>query len=318
MIVETIIIGGMIVAGAGAAITALSSMIYNVKEKQEVVLESFGKYTKTEKNPGLRFKAPWPFATIAKRVSTALYEMQENLQTKTKDDIFVTLPIKMHLQVDDVKKFHYESNDPMTQVKSRVAATVKQLTSNMDFAELYQARQTISDKVRENVGEEIKRLYGVALIDVIVDEPHAPAEIQTSYNNVKASERNMLATKNNAEAKKIEIIAEAEAHKEAQRLDGEGIAAQRSAIFANYAQQFNNLAKEGMSQDMAHQVITLAMQNDTIRDAARSGNVIVTNANANDILTQMQTLSKTLTKPHGGANDDHPKAAPAVIKPAAP
>jgi len=97
MIVETIIIGGIIVAGAGAAITALSSMIYNVKEKQEVVLESFGKYTKTEKNPGLRFKAPWPFATVAKRVSTALYEMQENLQTKTKDDIFVTLPIKMHL-----------------------------------------------------------------------------------------------------------------------------------------------------------------------------------------------------------------------------
>jgi regulator of protease activity HflC (stomatin/prohibitin superfamily) len=313
MIVESIIIGSAIVAG----VTTLSSMIFNVKEKEEVIIESFGKYTKTEKSSGLRFKAPWPFASVAERVSTALYEMKEDLQTKTKDDIFVTLPIKMHLQVLDTKKFHYESNDPMKQVMSRVAATVKQLTSQMDFAELYQARQTISDKVRENVGAEIEKLYGVSLVDVIVDEPHAPAEIQASYNNVKASERNMLATKNNAEARKIEIIAEAEARKEAQRLDGEGIAAQRSAIFANYAQQFNNLAKEGLTQEMAHQVITLAMQNDTIRDAAKNGNTIVTNANANDILAQMQTLKTTLTKPHGGANDDHPKPAPAQ-KPAAP
>jgi regulator of protease activity HflC (stomatin/prohibitin superfamily) len=317
--IETAIIAG-VVALAGTAWGA--TMIMNVKEKQEVIIESFGKYVKTVKDAGLKFKAPWPFAKVAERVSTALYEMKEDLQTKTKDDIFVTLPIKMHLQVEDTKKFHYESNDPMKQVMSRVAATVKQLTSQMDFAELYQARQTISDKVRENVGKEIEALYGVKLVDVIVDEPHAPAEIQASYNNVKASERNMLATKNNAEAHKIEIIAEAEARKEAQRLDGEGIAAQRSAIFANYAQQFNKLAKEGLTEEMAHQIITLAMQNDTIRDAAKGGNVIITSADANDVLSKMQALGKTLTKPTNAkpANDDPASEIPAAaqMKPKAP
>lgn len=135
--IETAIIAG-VVALAGTAWGA--TMIMNVKEKQEVIIESFGKYVKTVKDAGLKFKAPWPFAKVAERVSTALYEMKEDLQTKTKDDIFVTLPIKMHLQVEDTKKFHYESNDPMKQVMSRVAATVKQLTSQMDFAELYQAR----------------------------------------------------------------------------------------------------------------------------------------------------------------------------------
>ncbi|MEZ0224202.1 MAG: SPFH domain-containing protein [Alphaproteobacteria bacterium] len=317
--IETAIIAG-VVALAGTAWG--STMIMNVKEKQEVIIESFGKYVKSIKEAGLRLKAPWPFQSVAERVSTALYEMKEDLQTKTKDDIFVTLPIKMHLQIDDVKKYHYESNDPMKQVMSRVAATVKQLTSQMDFAELYQARQTISDKVRENVGKEIEHLYGVKLVDVIVDEPHAPAEIQASYNNVKASERNMLATKNNAEANKINIIAEAEARKEAQRLDGEGIAAQRSAIFANYAQQFNKLAKEGLTEDMAHQIITLAMQNDTIRDAAKGGNVIITSADANDVLSKMQALGKTLTKPTNAkpANDDPANEIPAAaqMKPKSP
>jgi regulator of protease activity HflC (stomatin/prohibitin superfamily) len=175
----------------------------------------------------------------------------------------------------------------------------------MDFAELYQAREEISDKARVKVGKEVADLYGMKLIDVIVDEPHAPTEIQSSYNNVKASERNKLAAVNDAEANKIRVIAEAEARREALRLDGEGIAAQRKAIFENYAEQFNQLAQKGLTQSQAHQVISLAMANDTVRDAAKNGNVIITTTNSNDILGQLSALGKTLTGPAEGkpAND---------------
>lgn len=311
MIETAIVLGVAALAGTAWG----SSMIMNVKEKQEVLLESFGKYVKTVKEPGLRFKLPWPFQTVAEKVPTSLMEMKEDLATKTKDNIFVTVPIKMHLQVEDSKKFHYDSDNPLKQVMSRVAATVKQLTSNMDFAELYQARQTISDQVRENVGKEIEQLYGMKLVDVIVDEPHAPEDLQRKYNNVKGSEMERQTMLNMAEAEKKRMILEAEGRKEAQRLDGEGIAAQRSAIFENYAQQFNKLAKEGLTQEMAHQVITLAMQNDTIRDAASKGNVIITNGDANDVLSRMQALGKTLTKPGKPANDDGGEHAVPAAKP---
>ena len=304
MIVESIIGAGVLIVGAAAA-KWLSTGLMIVKERQEVLLESFGEWKETRKKPGLQFKAPWPLQNIAKKVSTALLEFKEDLATKTKDDIFVTLPIKMHLQVTDSKKFHYESQDPTKQVMSRVAATIKQLTSNMDFAELYQARETISDQARDKVGKEIGNLYGMTLVDVIVDEPHAPQEIQQSYNNVKASERNKLAAVNEAEADKIRTIAEAEARKEALRLDGEGIAAQRKAIFENYAGQFNELSQK-MSPDQAHQVIALAMANDTVRDAAKNGNVIITTTNSGNILGELQALGKTLTLP------THPAAAGAA------
>jgi regulator of protease activity HflC (stomatin/prohibitin superfamily) len=301
-----------IVIGACALFGTLwaSSMVMFVKEKQDVLIESFGKYVKTVKTPGLKFKLPWPFQTVANRISTAMIESKEELQTKTKDDIFVTLPIKMHLEVEDSKKYNYESNDPERQVMSRIAATVKQLSSNMDFAELYQARETISDSVREKVGEELNTLYGVKMIDVIVDEPHAPAEIQASYNNVKASERNMLATKNNAEARKIETIANAEAHKESLRLNGEGIAAQRKAIFENYSSQFNNLVKDGMPPEMTERIILLAMQNDTVRDAGAKGNVILVNTSANSTLAEIQALGKTLSKKPDADNDNESGSAP--------
>lgn len=298
--------GALLVVGAAALyapIAAMTSFLF-VKEKQDVVLESFGKYVQTRQSAGLQFKLPWPFQNVGRKISTALLEFKEDLSTKTKDDIFVTLPIKMHLQVTDSKKFNYASRDPITQVMSRVAQAVKQLSSGMEFAELYQARETISEHARKLVGKEISDLYGMELVDVIVDEPHAPQEIQRSYNSVKASERNKLAAVNEAEANKIRTIAEAEARKEALRLDGEGIAAQRKAIFENYANQFNELSQR-MSPEQAHQVIALAMTNDTVRDAAKHGNVIVTTTNAGNILGELQALGKTMTDPakKAAAND---------------
>lgn len=275
----------------------MPNFIYVVHERQEVIIESFGKYVKTVSSAGLKTKLPWPLQSVACRIPTDVYQVKDDLKTKTNDDIFVTIPIKMHLQVFDSKKYHYNSNNPIEQIRSRVTAAMKQLTSRMDFAELYQAREVLSEQVREKVGKEIEDLYGVKIVDVIVDEPQAPAEIQAAYNNVKASEREATAKLNNAQAEKTAAILRAEGRKEELRLDGEGVAEQRNAIFKNYAEQFNKLAAEGMTKEMAQQTILLAMANDTLRDAAKNGNTIITTNNAGALLGDIQTLAQTLDKP---------------------
>lgn len=290
------------------------AFIFTVKEKEAVIMESFGRYVKTITTPGITVVPPWH--TIAKRVPTDMQQVEENLSTKTKDDIFVSIPIKMHLQVTDAKKFHYDSSAPVEQVKARVAATIKQLVSGMEFIKLYETREQISEEARQKVGKEVEDLYGMKLIDVIVDEPHASATAQASFSRVKESERNLVAAQNDSEAIKKRIIAEAEAKKEALRLHGEGISAQRAAIFENYAEQFNNLSKKGMTPEMAHEIITLAMSLDTTRDAAEKGNMIVTTTSANDLLGQMQTLGKTLTKPAAAPANEN-SAAPALKPPKA-
>lgn len=271
------------------------AFIFTVREKEAVIMQSFGKYTQTITTPGITVVPPWH--NIAARVDLSLRQVEETLSTKTKDDIFVSIPIKVHLLVTDPKRYHYDSNKPEEQVKVRVAATIKQLVSGMEFIELYQTREQISELARQKVGKEIEDLYGMKLVDVIVDEPHANETAKASFSSVKEAERNMLAAQNDSAAIKMRIIAEAEARKEALRLHGEGIAEQRAAIFANYAEQFNNLAKKGMSPEMAHEVITLAMALDTTRDAAEKGNMIVSTTNPGDLIAQMQTLGKTLTKP---------------------
>ncbi len=291
------------------------SFIFTVKEKEAVIMQSFGKYTQTITTPGITVVPPWH--NIAARVDLSLRQVEETLSTKTKDDIFVSIPIKVHLQVTDAKRYHYDSNKPEEQVKVRVAATIKQLVSGMDFIELYQTREHISELARQKVGKEIEDLYGMKLVDVIVDEPHANQTAMNSFSSVKEAERNMLAAQNDSAAIKMRIIAEAEARKEALRLHGEGIAEQRAAIFANYAEQFNNLAKKGMSPEMAHEVITLAMALDTTRDAAEKGNMILSTTNAGDLIAQMQTLGKTLTKGNIAPPQNDNLAAPAIKPPKA-
>ncbi len=289
------------------------TFVFTVKEKEAVIMQSFGKYTQTITTPGITVVPPWH--NIAARVDLSLRQVEETLSTKTKDDIFVSIPIKVHLQVTDAKRYHYDSNKPEEQVKVRVAATIKQLVSGMDFIELYQTREHISELARQKVGKEIEDLYGMKLVDVIVDEPHANQTAMNSFSSVKEAERNMLAAQNDSAAIKMRIIAEAEARKEALRLHGEGIAEQRAAIFANYAEQFNNLAKKGMSPEMAHEVITLAMALDTTRDAAEKGNMILSTTNAGDLIAQMQTLGKTLTKGHIVPSQNDNLAAPAIKPP---
>lgn len=296
MIVETIIIGGAAVAGLGTVGGLIKSMLYTVKEREEALVQQFGAYVSTTQKAGLHFKLPWRRVT---KVTSALSEVKENLQTKTKDDIFVTLPIKAHVQIQDSKRYAFDANNPTEQLMTRISAAVKQLVSSTDFAELYSARETISQRVNESVGKEILELYGIKLIDVIVDEPHVGGDFQERYNNVKASEMDRAAARNAAEAEKIRIIAEAEARKEALRLDGEGVAAQRKAIFDGYAEQFNALSsKGGITPEHTQQLIMVAMTNDTIRDAAKHGNVIVTNSGLSSNLGEFSAVEKLM----GGAN----------------
>jgi regulator of protease activity HflC (stomatin/prohibitin superfamily) len=178
---------------------------------------------------------------------------------------------------------------------SLIAASVKQLSSQTDFASLYTERETISTRVNESVGKELLELYGVRLSDVIVEEPKVSEELRARYNNVKASEMDQAAARNAAESRKITIIAEAEARKEALRLDGEGIAAQRREIFSGYATQFNSLVQQGISPDHAQQIIMTAMTNDTLRDAAQHGNLILANSSLQENLQQMASVQKMIS-----------------------
>jgi len=287
--------------------------IFTVQQNEEVVLTTFGRHSGTKKEPGICFK--WPWQKRAKPVSKKIVEKTETIKTKTSDNIFVTIPVVMHMRVVDSAKSVFVAEDPISVVKSAIIDTVKGVVSKTSLEELFSERQAIREQVKEQVKAKIAE-YGYAIDDVIIEEPSVPGSVEERYNRAKSSEQELIERTNLAEANKREIIANAEGNKEASRLVGEGIAAQRAAIFENYAAQLKKLG-QSVSEEEAIKIMALAMTQDTLRDIGEKGNLIISTTNGKDMLAEFQALGRSMTDkmPHNDNNMLKKAVTPAHKKP---
>ncbi|MBI2234422.1 MAG: hypothetical protein HYU57_05455 [Micavibrio aeruginosavorus] len=260
--------------GAVAAAGLLKSAIFTVPQKHEALITTFGKHTRTEQDAGLHVKWPWPINAIEDVIPTTLQMVKEELETKTKDDLFVTLPISIQFEVADTGHFHFNNADPVDQIKTIVSAAVRKYTSGKMFQELYNERDEISDEVIKEVSTQMKD-YGVLLRRIVIDEPKAPGAVQEAFNKVRASERLVEAATNEAKANKVSIVAEAEANRDRDLLRGEGAAGYRAKIFEQYGEQVKSLEALGVSRHEAVQIMLSTMTLDTQREVGSHGNMIL-------------------------------------------
>ena len=275
----------------------LFTCLFTVPQRREALITFFGRHVRTEINPGLRVKWPWPFNVVAARVPTDLRQVNEMLDTKTIDDLFVRLPITIQYEIQDTARFYFDTNEPVKQMSIIVSASVRKYTSAKEFQDLYNERDEISSAVIDDVKSQILE-YGINIRRIVVDEPTAPKDVQDSYNRVRASEREKDAAQNEAAADYIRRVKAAEADKERNILIGEGVAGFRQSIAQGYAEIRNQLIKDGVDPANAERFMEEAMRLDTIRDVGDKGNmVIVMPQGAQDSnLTTLLTASPLLEK----------------------
>src|SRR5688572_7624667 len=90
------------------------SMVYTLEQNTEALITRFGRYIKTEKEPGLHFKLPPPFAVIEKRIPTAAHPAVRQLEIKTNNDLFVNVPVTVQWYVSDAKKYYFDKASDIT------------------------------------------------------------------------------------------------------------------------------------------------------------------------------------------------------------
>lgn len=305
-------------AAAYGVVKYAATSLFSVKQKEEALITSFGKHVRTEDKPGLHFKAPWPFNIVAAKVGTDLMQAEERLDTKTKDDLFVKLPIAIQYEVNDTPKFYFENRNAVDNMKKAVSAAVRTATSTKDFQELYSDRDEVSAHVIDQIKGTVEE-YGINLRRIIIDEPTAPQEVQSAFNEVRASERMMEASKNKAASHKIEVVAHAEAEKEADRLRGEGKALFRKALFDQYGEQMETVIGKGASREEALSVMLDTMRQDTMRDIGQQGNMVIVTPDGSDLgtrIAELQTLRRV--KPATEQDTAPIRPAAAASAPAAP
>lgn len=213
------------------ALFFLKGALYIVKQKHAVIIERLGKFNKVSK-AGLHFKIPF-IDSIAGTVNLRVRELPVEVETKTKDDVFVKIVVSVQFFVIDgiegVKDSFYELNNPEQQIQSYVFDSIRSEVPMMELDDVFAEKEKIALAVKNELSETMRQ-FGFDFIKALVTDIDPDSKVKHSMNEINAAKRMKEAAREEAEAAKIRVVAAAEADMESKRLAGEGIALQRIAI----------------------------------------------------------------------------------------
>ena len=269
------------------------SSFYIVKQQTVVIIERFGKFKRTA-SPGLRWKLPLGIDKIAHRMQLRVQQNHMEIETKTKDNVFVQLKLAVHFQVDvtNVTDAYYKLYDPVRQLSSYVEDAIRSSLPKYTLDESYEKEDDIAKDVFVSVSREMAG-YGYTIIRTLITSIDPAPEVKEAMNAINAAQRQKHAAQELANADKIRIVTAAEAEAERNRLHGEGIANQRKAIIDGLNDSFGELRSTGLSEKDVMSILLTEQYLDMMGSFARSGThtiLMPSNVNgAEDIRTQVLT-----------------------------
>jgi|CXWL01.1.fsa_nt_gi regulator of protease activity HflC (stomatin/prohibitin superfamily) len=296
----------------------IMSGLFTVEQQTHAVVERFGRFHQIA-SPGLNVRIPF-IDRIADRVTHRVRELEVKVESKTKDDVFVDLLIAVQFFVKDndeaVIAAHYKLSNPEQQISSYVFDTVRALVPEMIVDNVFAEKDKIAAAVKERL-RDVMDEFGFTIMQALVNDIQPDAAVKTAMNQVNATARLREAAKNEAESKKIRVIAEAEAEARAKELQGVGIARQRLAIARGLKESVEACAEAGISQEEATKMVLLTQHYDTVSSVgARSKATIMMIPYTPDGMTQVgdQIMQALLTTHESHHAADESQAA-AVRRP---
>lgn len=280
-------------------IVLLITSLYVVKQQTVAIIERFGKYQKTATS-GIHIRVPLGIDKIAARVQLRLLQSEIIVETKTKDNVFVTLNIATQYRVNEnnVTDAYYKLIKPEAQIKSYIEDALRSSVPKLTLDELFEKKDEIALEVQHQVAEEMST-YGYIIVKTLITKVEPDAEVKQSMNEINAAQRKRVAAQELANADKIKIVTAAEAEAEKDRLHGVGIAQQRKAIVDGLAYSIQEL-KDANVTLTEEQIMSILLTNqylDTLNTFAINGNQTIFLPNnpegVEDIRTQVLSALKT-------------------------
>ncbi|MFX3822468.1 SPFH domain-containing protein [Streptococcus suis] len=257
------------------ALILIASGLYVVKQQTVAIIERFGKYQKTSTPNGINFKIPFGVDVIAARIQLRMLQSEIVVETKTQDNVFVTMNVATQYRVNEnnVTDAYYKLMHPEAQIKSYIEDALRSSVPKLTLDELFEKKDEIALEVQKQVAEEMST-YGYVIVKTLITKVEPDAEVKQSMNEINAAQRKRVAAQELAEADKIKIVTAAEAEAEKDRLHGVGIAQQRKAIVDGLADSIRELKESNVSLS-EEQIMSILLTNqylDTLNNFAQGGN----------------------------------------------
>jgi regulator of protease activity HflC (stomatin/prohibitin superfamily) len=237
-----------------------------VSTAQVAVITRFGKFRRVAE-PGLNWK--WPIIdTVAGRVSLRVNQINLTMETKTKDNVFVTIPISVQNRVRPEKAYDafYKLSNPIEQIQSYVEQVILGHVPGMTLDEVFASQSGIATAVKQELDADMAG-FGFEIVNVLVTDIVPDAKVKSAMNDINAAQREQVAANARGEAEKILVVKKAEAEAESKALQGQGIANQRKAIIAGLQgsiDQFKKAVEDATTSEVM-QLVMVTQYFDTIK-----------------------------------------------------
>jgi len=242
-----------------------------VEQSEVAVVESFGKFTYLA-TPGCHCLVPCR-DEVAGKVSLRLEEMNCNIESKSRDNVFLSISVSIQFQIlhQSVEKAFYTLDRADKQIEAYVHNSVRGKVPQYELDQIYSMRGEISQAVKEEIDQHMES-YGYEIITVLITDIEPAPSVTEAMNRIQTNSRLKAATVDKSEAHKIAVIKAAEADAEAKRLSGVGMAEQRKAAIMGLQTSVSDFQANvpGMT---AKDVMSLLLMNqyfDTLKDVAKA------------------------------------------------
>ena len=239
---------------------------FTVSTAQIAIVTRFGKFLRVAE-PGLNWK--WPFIDrVAGRVSLRVNQITLTMETKTKDNVFVTIPISVQNRVRPEKAFDafYRLSDPVQQIQAYVEQVILGHVPGMTLDEVFASQSGIAAAVKQELDADMAG-FGYEIVNVLVTDIVPDAKVKSAMNDINAAQREQVAANARGEAEKILVVKKAEAEAQSKALQGQGIANQRKAIIEGLQGSIEQFQKTvaGASPSEVMQLVLVTQYFDTIK-----------------------------------------------------
>jgi regulator of protease activity HflC (stomatin/prohibitin superfamily) len=239
---------------------------FTVSTAQVAVITRFGKFIRAAE-PGLNWK--WPIIdTVAGKVSLRVNQINLTMETKTRDNVFVTIPISVQNKVRPDKVFDafYKLSNPVEQIQSYVEQVILGHVPGMTLDEVFASQSGIAAAVKQELDADMAA-FGYEIVNVLVTDIVPDAKVKSAMNDINAAQREQVAAAARGEAEKILVVKKAEAEAESKALQGQGIANQRKAIIEGLRGSIEQFQKSigGASTSEVMQLVLVTQYFDTIK-----------------------------------------------------
>jgi regulator of protease activity HflC (stomatin/prohibitin superfamily) len=262
----------LVIIIAFVVLGAMLGSFFTINTAERGVVERFNKFSRIA-GPGLSLKIP--FAESVHRVDMRVQELPFKIETKTKDNVFVIIPVSVQYQVlaDKVNDAYYKLTNPEKQIESYVYNVILGHVPKLALDEAYLEKDQIAKAVKDELDATMEN-FGFSIVRALVTDIVPDARVKTAMNEINAARREQEAALAKGEADKTIAVKKAEAEAESKRLQGEGIAAQRKAIIAGLKESVEDFQKvvEGATARDVMTLVLLTQYLDTLKEIGASAN----------------------------------------------